>query len=43
MHIVLAQVVKNFDIRYTEDEPLKYIFNFFYCPEREMNLVFKDL
>ena len=43
MYILLAQLVKNFEIGYPEDKPLKYIVKMVYCPEKPMNLVFKDL
>ena len=43
MHILLAQFIKNFDLKFAEEKPLKYIFNFLYHPERDMNLVFNDL
>ena len=43
MHIVLAQLMRNFNINFTEDKPLKYVVNLFYYPERKMNLTFTDL
>ena len=42
-HILLARLIQNFDLKFTEEKPLKYIFNWFYRPERDMNIVFNDL
>ena len=43
MHIVLAQLMRNFKINFTEDKPLKYVVNLCYYPERKMDLTFSDL
>ena len=42
MHILLAQLVRNFRIEFREEEPIKYITKLFYGPERKMNLAFVD-
>ena len=43
IHIAVAQLVRNFRIDYTDDEPLKYTVQLFYYPKQDMNLVFSNL
>ena len=43
IHIAVAQLVRNFRIDYTDDEPLKYIVQLFFYPKQDMNLVFSNL
>lgn len=43
MHVLLAQLVRNFKIEFREEEPIKFITKLFYGPGRQMNLAFVDL
>ena len=43
MHILLAQMVRQFKIEYREEEPINYKLKLFYVPERRMDLAFVDI
>jgi hypothetical protein len=43
MHIMLAQMMKNFRIEYLDDKPLEYKSDFFYGPASRMDLALVDL
>jgi len=43
LFIALAQLMKAFTIDFTEDKLINYEANFFYVPERKMNLTFRDI
>ena len=42
MHVLLAQLIKNFKIEYREDKPIEFIIKLFNRPERQMDLAFTD-
>ena len=44
MHILLAQLMRNFKIEYREEEPMEYdTAKMFYGPTKQMNLAFIDI
>ena len=43
MHILLAQLVRNFRIEFREEEPIKFINKLFFVPGRRMDLAFVNL
>ena len=42
MHIALAQLIRNFNIEYRDEQPLNFIQKLFVYPERQMDLAFVD-
>ena len=43
MHILLAQLMRNFKIEYREDEPIEFVAKLFYGPARQMDLAFVNI
>ena len=43
MHILLAQLVRQFKIEYREKEPINFKVKLFYGPGRQMDLAFVDI
>ena len=43
MHILLAQMMRNFRIEYREKEPMEFITKMFLYPARKMDLALVDL
>lgn len=43
MHILLAQLIRNFKLEYREEKPLEFTNKLFYVPARQMDLAFIDV
>ena len=43
VNIALSQIMKAFRVEFNEKEPVGYVIKFLLLPERQMNLIFKDL
>ena len=43
MHVLLAQLIKNFKIEYREYKPIEFIIKLFNRPERQVDLAFIDV
>ena len=43
MHVLLAQLMRNFKIEYREDEPIEFVAKLLYGPARQMDLAFVNV
>ena len=43
MHIVLAQMMRNFRLEYRDEEPMEFVNELLYCPARRMDLALVDV
>ena len=43
MHILLAQLMKNFKIEYHDEKPMEFANKLFYGPARQLDLAFVDI
>ena len=43
MYIALSHIMKNFNVEFPEEAPMDYILKSLIIPERQLNLIFRDL
>ena len=43
LNIALSQIMKSFRVEFNEKEPIGFDIKFLLLPDRQMNLVFRDL
>ena len=43
MHILLAQMIRNFLVEYRDEKPMEFVNKLFYCPVRRMDLALVDI
>jgi len=43
MYIAMSHIMKNFSVEFPEEAPMDYILKSLIIPERQLNLIFRDL
>ena len=43
MHILLAQLIRNYKLEYRDEKPLEFTNKLLYVPARQMDLAFVDI